>query len=121
MANLIAESLLPVPFVDSQAFKNFMKIVEPGYTMPSSETSLSRLKAAYDNKKEHVEKILESASSVCLTSDCWTSRMDDSYLSVRVNLIDNEWVPRSYMLATDEISQTYSAENFAEKMSEITE
>lgn len=50
VANFITESPSPVSFVQSDALKNFMKVVEASYTIPSEETTLSRLKAAYNKR-----------------------------------------------------------------------
>ena len=121
VANLIVETSSPETFIESQGFKNFMAVVEPDYAIPSSEITLKRLEAEYEEKKEEIRNVLESASSVCLTSDFCTAESNVSYLGVRANFIDNNWVPKSFALVMEEMETSQTAENLAAKISEVTD
>lgn len=45
--------MLPISFVESPGFKNFMAVVEPGYAVPCSETVTKRIDLLYNITKVH--------------------------------------------------------------------
>ena len=51
LSHLIVMNMLPVSFVESDVFKNFMAVVEPGYNVPCKETVMKRIDLLYDITK----------------------------------------------------------------------
>lgn len=52
-------------------------------------------------------------SLVCIT-DCWSSIAYNSYISLTAHIIDNQWSPKSFTLATQEIEKRHTAVNLSE-------
>jgi len=70
-----------------------------------------RLKSLYDNVKEKIRRKLRSCSSVACTSDCWTSRRNDSYITLEAHIINEKWEPKSYNLGTGAVEGRHTSEN----------
>ena len=71
---MIALDLRPVRVVEGQGFKDLMKHVEPGYTVPSRKHIGTLLKHKHSLSIEKLkEKLDKEAESVALTTDIWTS------------------------------------------------
>ncbi|XP_040065274.1 E3 SUMO-protein ligase ZBED1-like [Ixodes scapularis] len=116
---MIAVNLLPLSFTTSSGFRNFMELVEPSYKAPSITTLKSRMSLLHEQLKEKVTFQLNSASAVALTSDCWTSRAQDSYITVTAHTLNYNWKPQSFALATEEMDQRHTAENLMMRMQQV--
>jgi len=65
----------PFSMVEDKGFKDFVKTLNPAYSLPSRQTlSKTSLPFAYEKCLNDMKlQIQENAVSVCLTTDCWTS------------------------------------------------
>ena len=111
LAQMISTNMLPISFADSAGFAKFMEVVEPQYECPCPTTILKRLQLVYKEKREKIEKQIEDASSVSVTIDGWSSRKQDSYLSLTAHFITGDWEMKSYTLCTQDIEGRHTAEN----------
>jgi len=60
--------------------------------------------------KELIEK---EADSVCLTTDCWTSIFNESYIAVTANFLNKEFILKSVLLECTEITERHTSENLS--------
>ena len=95
----IVKDLRPFSVVENAGFKNLLAVLEPRYKVPSRQHfSDKALSALHNQKKIEVKKDLAEASAVALTTDGWTSRATESYITITSCHIDKEWKMRSYVL-----------------------
>ncbi|XP_058799068.1 E3 SUMO-protein ligase ZBED1-like [Phymastichus coffea] len=87
-AKLIATNLLPISLVSTSGFRDFMDVLEPGYKVPCEKTILRRLECYFEEVKLKIKKDLSKAQKVSLTTDEWSSRAQNSYLSVEAQYLD---------------------------------
>ena len=83
--------LRPLSVVEGQDFKRLLNFVEPNYTVPSRtrKKKLSQLVAT-----------VEAIPYVAVTSDIWTSRVTQAYITLTVHFITDSWKMDSMVLQT---------------------
>jgi hypothetical protein len=70
----------------------------------------------YDRCKKRVEDQIKLQDCLSLTSDIWTSRAKDGYLSLTGHFIDSQWKPVSVVLGVTEFNERHTAKNIADVM-----
>ncbi|XP_036340692.1 zinc finger BED domain-containing protein 1-like [Rhagoletis pomonella] len=91
VARLISTNMLPLSIVSSDGFRDFMKVIEPGYKVPCVRSIHSRLKLLYKSVKDNICNELAEASSVSISVDEWSSRTLDSYISVEAQYFNSKY------------------------------
>ena len=95
----IVKDLRPFSVVQNSGFQNLLHVLEPRYTIPSRQHfSDKALPELYEKKKTELKSNLAEAVAVALTTDGWTSRATESYVTITCNYIDKEWKLRSNVL-----------------------
>lgn len=98
-----------------------MAVLEPNYK-PIKEAALKkRLQAFKESIEQSIKAEVNKACAVACTSDCWSSAAQESYITMTVHLIDNDWIQRSFTLDTTEIDERHTSENLANKMKNMFE
>ncbi|XP_071845742.1 E3 SUMO-protein ligase ZBED1-like [Apostichopus japonicus] len=100
LVEMVAKDALPVSFIEGDGFRALMKAIEPSYVVPSRKTMSALLKAKYEEKKTTLQTDLEKIAFMSVTTDCWTSRSSEGYMTVTAHGLDGDWVNRSYVLDT---------------------
>ena len=76
-----------------------IKVPEPRYNIPSrkhfSNTVIPEL---YEQTRQGIVEELSNTAYVALTTDGWTSRATESYLTVTAHYITSEWEIKSSVL-----------------------
>lgn len=85
---MIALTLLPISTVSNPGFIQFMNVIEPTYKVPSAPTMTARINMAFEEIKMAVLSKLAKVDHVALSTDCWTSRAQHSYITVSMYFID---------------------------------
>ena len=88
----IVKDLRPFSVVENEGFKNLIHVLEERYKIPSRQFFRDRsLGELYDRVKEKVKTSLTAAEAVALTTDGWTSRATEFYLTITSSHIDEAW------------------------------
>lgn len=89
----ICKGMTPVYAVEKGSFRDLVKVLDPRYVMPSrkhfSKVELPRL---YNECRAEVEKDVRSVVHYALTTDLWTSRATQPYMSVTIHYISKDWI-----------------------------
>lgn len=92
IAVFISTDLQPYSVVENTGFKHILKVIEPQYEIPSRpHISQKVIPALYEQVKAAVVHDLSKASAVALTTDVWTSRGTESYLTVITSPLTGTW------------------------------
>ena len=121
LSRMIATNMMPISFCDSKGFKDFMKILEPGYSCPCRETITKRLQLLYEQKRKRVLAEMSSTQHASLTVDGWSSRAQDSYVGTTAHFFNNNWLLQTYTLATHPMDDRHTAINLQHLFSLVTE
>lgn len=101
-------------------FKNLVKILDPRYELPSRTTLRdSLLKQKYEICKNKLFALIQDVSHVSLTSDLWTSRANESFLTVTCHFIDKDYKIHTAVLSTNKMETNHTSENIAKEINII--
>ena len=78
--------LLPFRCVENKYFILFCKSLNPNAKLPSRQKISQIVTILYNNKKKKMINKLKDANSISLTTDCWTSVQNFSYIGVTAYL-----------------------------------
>ncbi|KAM0868272.1 hypothetical protein ACQ4PT_041401 [Festuca glaucescens] len=91
-AAMIIEDELPFAFGEKSRFKKFVSVACPLLLVPSRRTCTRDTVRIYFEEKSKLKLFLkEQCERVCLTTDCWTSQQQESFMTVTAHFICNEW------------------------------
>lgn len=121
LTKMIITDMLPISFVTSPGFREFMAVAEPNFVIPCPKSIKSRIILAYDRVATKIAAEMSKVPFVAWTSDCWSSRSQNSYISVTTHFLDSNWVPKNYTLASEELSERHTAANLTDKLENIME
>ncbi|KAJ4944601.1 hypothetical protein JOQ06_013144 [Pogonophryne albipinna] len=107
--------MVPIYTVEKPGFINMIKVLDPRYVLPSrkffSEVTLPQL---YNSTRQRVAKELEEVSFYSATTDLWSSRTMQLYMSLTVHFINNYWIRRSVCLQTAYFPEDHTGEIIAQ-------
>ncbi|XP_055956189.1 E3 SUMO-protein ligase ZBED1-like, partial [Patella vulgata] len=100
--------------VENEGFRKLIYELEPRYKIPSrsyfSETLIPNL---YTKSKSFVLDKVKKAAHVGLTTDSWTSRSTESYVTITSTFITEDWERANYVLQTRKLCESHTGENLA--------
>jgi len=89
---MIVVDELPFRIVKGEGFQDFMKTIEPRFSIPSRFTVIRDCFKLFMFEKEKLRGMfLTSGVQVCLTIDCWISIQNLNYTHITAHFIDSEW------------------------------
>lgn len=119
IANLIAQDMLPTSIVEGKGFVNLLKIVCPLYKVPSRSTIGERINGMYLFKQTDIKNEMNSAASVAITTDCWTSRTSYSYMTVTVHYLTENFINKGFALTTMGFEDRHTSVNLSNNLMDI--
>ncbi len=112
MTSWIIDDCQPLYILRSQSFKIFMGVACPGFNIPGDEKIRCIINDAFVWSTEQLTSMLQSARSVCITTDLWSSRNDEPYIGVTAGWLDPiDWSLKEALLACEKINGKYTGEN----------
>ncbi|KAH7975781.1 hypothetical protein HPB52_005200 [Rhipicephalus sanguineus] len=119
---MLALDLQPYSCVENRGFKELMSDMEPLYKIPS-RTTFSRtiipelyrdtVMAVKERMHAHFQ---EGVESISLTSDMWTSRSKQSYISLTCHYLTSNFKMRSFALENRSVTESHTACNILEHL-----
>ena len=106
----IIRDLRPISIVDDTGFLKLMNVAEPRYVVLCRSTIKRRTDEHCSHEKSHVKASLYSAEFMTCTTDMWTSRASDVYISLTCHFINQDFT----MLSTS-IKLEYMLRNYKKK------
>ena len=121
IVDMVALDLRPCSFVSGAGFQKLMNLAEPGYRVPSKTHITTLLGKKHVEGRTRLKKLLSSASAVALTTDMWTSRATEGYLTATVHFISDEWKMCSFVLETAGFVKHHTGENIGKRLVDIAD
>lgn len=85
---MITKDYQPFSVVEDQGFRGFVSALNPNYELPNRKLiSGTLIPGQFIECKTRVMELVQKAKNVCITTDCWTSLVMDSYLSVTAHFM----------------------------------
>jgi hypothetical protein len=114
MTKLLCRNLLPFHFIDSDAWKEFMRTVSPKYRVVSaSHVKDTALPELYATMRSKLQYLLASAPSVNLCAGGWSSSTHVPYITLTVQWLAENFETHNYVLSTKSLKGEHTADNIA--------
>ena len=101
--------------------RSLLNVLDPRYQLPSRRTIMRMLPDEYSKEAELVKKEIALVSHVALTSDLWTSRATESYMTITCHFLTETWDLKSLVLETFHFELSHTAENIADSLRKAAE
>ncbi|XP_076660133.1 zinc finger BED domain-containing protein 4-like [Halictus rubicundus] len=116
IAEMMISDCQPFSVVNDSGFRKVVKVLEPRYNLPSRTTfSENIVPAMYENEKKRLEtqlkKDMENTESFAFTTDGWTSRSNENYLSVTVHYLDGAFNMQNFTLKISNVTEAHTSEH----------
>lgn len=122
LTKMIAKDLQPVSIVEDEGFRDFVHTLDPCYKIPSRKSlTVGNIPALYEECRSKVKQSLDGTNSAVITTDMWTSRTTEAYLTVSCHIIDENWQMQAYVLETCSFSGQHTADNICSELKRITD
>lgn len=122
LLKLFTKDYQPFSVVEDSGFKAFVTELNPSYKLPDRKTiSGSLIPAAYEECMHNVLTRMATVKSVCLTTDCWSSAAQDSFIAVTAHFIDDEFKFESVLLECSLIEGSHTSVALASEIKRITD
>ncbi|XP_036343172.1 zinc finger BED domain-containing protein 1-like [Rhagoletis pomonella] len=109
--------------VEDSEFKNLIEMIThcPGYKLPTRKSlSNSLLPNVYNELKAKLHEEIRLASAVCLSTDAWTSRANQSYIAVTAHFVEPEkGILKSHLIACIESAERHTSDNLCATLRKI--
>ncbi|XP_065103982.2 E3 SUMO-protein ligase ZBED1-like [Paramisgurnus dabryanus] len=111
----IAADMRPFSVVENLGFRRLIRTLEPKYAIPS-RTHFTRtvVPTLYNECKVNVVQTLKDAETIALTTDGWTSRCTQSYITITAHTINSKWEMVNFVLQTRPHYESHTGANIAE-------
>lgn len=119
---MVAKGHHALRIVEEPEFKKLIELVSqcPGYCLPTRKTlSTSLLPVTHLELKNVIKSQIQKATAVCLTTDCWTSQNNTSYIAITAHFIDEDVVLNSKLLCCDEYDQQHTSTNLSSFLQKV--
>ena len=111
----------PVSVVEDEGFQSLLHVLDPRYQLPSRKSTMRMLPEAYNKKVEEIKEEISHVFHVALTSDLWTSRTTESYITITCHFLSATWQLRSLVLETLKFDLNHTAEHIADALLKVAE
>ncbi|KAI2660035.1 E3 SUMO-protein ligase ZBED1 [Labeo rohita] len=119
IAEFVALDMRPVRIVEGEGFKELLRTLEPGYTVPTRATVMDVVHTKYLSIRSDIYMAIQDCEAVSFTTDIWTSLQMEAYLTVTSHFITGDWRLESFVLETKKIEDSHTADHIARELTEI--
>ncbi|GBN05902.1 hypothetical protein AVEN_129983-1 [Araneus ventricosus] len=108
--------------VNERGFRVFVSALNPSYRLPNRDTIVNTLlPAIYEQVSHDVRQACCAIKKACLTTDCWTSANNDSFMSVTAHYLDDEFKMNSLLLDVSILFVPHTSANLVSETLKIDE
>lgn len=119
LLKMIVSNLLPLELTQNSNFQDFINALKPSFRIPPEMSSL--LNSVYEEQKEELRQNLKSVDDLVLTCELWSSRPENSYLTVSCHFVDGFGNLKSYVLKTTSMLGHDSPASIQNELSAVME
>ena len=112
IVNCAVKDLLPLSFCEDEGMAALMVFMEPNYQPPVHKTVQHHLMKLYEEKRAELMELYKG-KEVSITVDGWTNSQMVGFFSVMAHMITDDWVMKSFNVASPEIEGSHTGDNLA--------
>jgi hypothetical protein len=112
--------LICLGFGFKSAFEEYIQRAHnPRFTSVSRQTTTRDLEKYFLGRRSDLIESFKFVSSVCLTSDIWSSNAKEDYLSVVVHYVSADWELEKRVIGLRLIDCSHNGVNIAERVDSV--
>lgn len=119
ITNYLAKGMVPIYTVEKEGFRKMIRTLDRRYELPGrnhfSNTAIPHL---YSKCRRKVQAEIATVKYFSTTTDLWSSRTSEPYISLTVHFIDDNFDLKSRCLQTSYFPQDHTGENIAAGLKE---
>ena len=122
LCRLLARVDVPISFGESAAFEEYINNAHnPKFQAVSTQTTTRDLAKMFSDRKSKLVEVLasDSVNCVCLTSDIWSGKAKEDYLSVVAHYINPDWQLEKRVLGLVLIDCSHNGQNIADRVASV--
>ncbi|XP_053968597.1 E3 SUMO-protein ligase ZBED1-like [Anastrepha ludens] len=122
LMHYICSDMRPFSVVENKGFRNFVSTLDPRYELPSrNKLRNTCMQDFYTNMKDKLHCILDRVDYCAITTDCWTSRANESYMTVTCHFINDNFELKAAVLSTKNLidETNHTSQNIANSLREV--
>lgn len=117
LMQLFIRDFHPISTVEDDGFRGFITSLNPNYEIPSKKyISQTLLPEMYQKCLENARVIAKSITSACITTECWTSSSDESFLAITSHFLDCNFYFKSVLLSCTPLEENFTSESLADEI-----
>ena len=122
LAKLIASTDLPINFGDNVYFEKYIQEAHnPQFKRVTRNTTRSDILNVYNKARISLKSQITSANfCIALTSDIWSGRAQEDYLSVVAHYVDSNWVLQKRIIGFKLVDSGHTASIICERILSVT-
>ncbi|XP_072400484.1 zinc finger BED domain-containing protein 4-like [Diabrotica undecimpunctata] len=111
----------PFSIVEDVGFKTFVQSLNPSYyRLPNRQTiSKTLIPALYERCLNRTKEAAQNILNVCITTDCWTSANNESFIAITGHFIDDKFQMRSILLECDLFEGSHTGTNLSKTLIDV--
>ena len=110
----------PISVVQGEGFRYMIGCLEPRYQIPHRKTFMEReLPKLYQKTRDRVFAITNACEYFALTTDCWSSRANESFIGITFHSITKDWELKTFTLDNRALPESHTSENLAEALRKV--
>lgn len=116
ITHMFALDLQPLNFIENTGFRNLLKYLEGRYVIPSRALFRNKhIPELYNSTAKQLRSVIQGAadglSIFSITTDAWTARTLDSYVTYTLHIIDKDYKLKSFVVGTYVFEHAHTAAN----------
>lgn len=120
LLDLFIADLQPFSVVEDIGFRKFVRALNSAYELPNRKTiSNSLIPALYEECKNRVLESMKDILKISLTTDCWTSINNESFMAVTAHFIDKKFEMKSILLECAILHGGHTSSNLSSVLDRI--
>lgn len=122
LLKLFVKDFQPFKIVEDSGFKEFVKALNPNYeVLNGHKISKEYVPAMYEKCLGEIKDLVSTIESACLTTDCWTSRNNESFMAITIHFIDTEFTLKSVLLGCHSFNSSHTGYNLRQEIKNVLE
>ncbi|KAK6182220.1 hypothetical protein SNE40_009950 [Patella caerulea] len=109
----LAKDMLPFYTCEKDGFKKMLKTFDSRYNLPGRKYFSAAIPKLYQSTHDQVQEEISEALFFAGTTDLWSSRTMEPYMSYTVHYVDKDWNLQSRHLQTVFFPDDHTGENLA--------
>ncbi|XP_005095893.1 zinc finger BED domain-containing protein 1-like [Aplysia californica] len=117
VAQFVVLDMQPFTVVEDRGFHTLMNAMDPRYSLPSRrELTRTLIPNLYREEYANLQKELNDAEFITLTTDDWTSWSTKGYMAVTAHFVDSQMQLKSKIIEIRRITSSQTADRIAEEL-----